>query len=67
MSFNKVLKYFSKILRGLARGIQIFCFLHFCDVAEVAIVHKTVQPNFFVINRIWKKKSLGIFHIFDTC
>jgi len=42
MSFNKVLKHFSNILRGLARGIQIFCFLHFCDVAEVAIIHKTV-------------------------
>jgi hypothetical protein len=37
MWFNKVLKHFSNILRGLARGIQIFCFLQFCDVAEVSI------------------------------
>jgi hypothetical protein len=48
MSFNKVLKHFSNILRGLVRGIQIFCFLHFCDVAEVAIIHKTVQLIFLL-------------------
>jgi hypothetical protein len=40
MSFNKVLKHFSNILRGLTRGIWIF--FHFCDLAEVAIIHKTV-------------------------
>jgi hypothetical protein len=39
---NEVLKHFSNILRGLTRGIQIFCLLHFCDVAEVAIIHTTV-------------------------
>jgi hypothetical protein len=45
MSFNKVLKHFSNILRSLVRGIQIFVFLYFCDVAAVAIIHKTVQPK----------------------
>ncbi len=45
MSFDKVLQHFRNILTGLARGTQIFCFLHFCDVAEVAIIHKTVQQK----------------------
>ncbi len=65
MSFNKVLKRFSNILRGLGRGIQIFCFLHFCDVAEVAIIHKTVQPNFFCYK--WDLKEMKLRHLSHFC
>jgi hypothetical protein len=47
----------NKKTKGMSRTGAVFFLIKFCDVAQVAIIYKSILPNLATF-KTWKKKNL---------